>query len=438
MAHHYAEAGLPDAAIDYWQKAAERAIRTSAYAEAVKHITNGVDLLQQLPSTMTRMRQELEFQIALGGACIASKGYGASETGAAYARAYELSRLTEDASQLPKILAGRFVHYHVRADVHQAQLAANELLAFARGRRDAAGEMMAHRALGDSLLHVGDLRGASAHFEEALRILGPQSQPVFVGEDVRTAALAFLALCLALQGHVSAAEERSQEAITRARSLQDPHTVAFALSIGCRTKCLLLDHKGLVQDVDRLHALAIEHSLKFFQVRATIFRGWAMALEGRIAEGIALLQIGIEGTKAAGAQLMLPFHGAMLATAYQRTGRVEDGLTLIRNLLEMVERTGVRYMEAELYRVRAELLVSSSNLDEAEEALHRGLTVAREQEARIFEMRIATTLARIWRNQGHSSKARDLLAPICDWFGEIPLDTVDLKDAKGVLNILRK
>src|SRR5204863_5642517 len=120
------------------------------------------------------------------------------------ARAYELSRLSEDASQLPKILAGRAVHYHVRAEVHQEQLAANELLAFARGRRDATGEMMAHRALGDSLLHVGDLRGASAHFEEALRIRGPQSPPLFVGEDVRTAALAVLGLCLALQGHVSA------------------------------------------------------------------------------------------------------------------------------------------------------------------------------------------------------------------------------------------
>jgi len=436
VAHHYAEAGLPDAAIDYWQKAGERAVRTSAYVEAVKHITNGVTLLQQLPSTMTRLRQELEFQIALGGACIASKGWGVSETGAAYARAYELSRLTEDASQLPKILAGRFVHHHVRADVHQSQLAANELLAYSRGRRDAAGEMMAHRALGDSLLHVGDLRGASAHFEEALRILGPQSSPIFVGEDVRTAALAFLSFCLAFQGHVAAAEERWQEAITRARSLQDPHTVAFALSVRCRTKCLLLDHKGLVQDVDRFHALTIEHSLKFLQVIATNYRGWAMALEGRIAEGIALLQIGIEGLRAAGAQWHLLFHGTMLASAYQRTGRIEDGLTLIGNLLDVVERTGLRYTEAELHRVRAELLVSSANLDEAEEALHRGLTVAREQQARIFELRIATTLARIWHNQGHSSKARDLLAPICDWFGEVPL--ADLKDAKGVLDKLRE
>src|SRR5262249_18684525 len=139
VAHHFAEGGLPDAAIEYWHKAGERAVRTSAYVEAVKHITNGVGLLRQLPSTMTRMRQELEFQIALGGACIASKGYGGSETGAAYARAYELSRLTEDTSQLPKILAGRAVHYHVRADVHQEQLAANELLAIARERRDAAG-----------------------------------------------------------------------------------------------------------------------------------------------------------------------------------------------------------------------------------------------------------------------------------------------------------
>jgi predicted ATPase len=436
VAHHYAEAGLPDAAIDFWQKAGERTIRTSAYAEAVKHITNGVDLLQKLPSTITRMRQELEFQIALGGACIASKGWGASETGAAYARAYELSRLTEDTSQLPKILSGRFVHYHVRADVPQAQLAASELLAFARGQCDAAAEMMAHRALGDSLLHVGDLRGGRAHLEEAIGTLGPQSPPIIVGADVRTAALAFLSNCLAIQGYVSAAEERWQEAITRARLLQDPHTVAFALSTACRTKCLLRDHKGLVQYGDNLHALAIEHGLKHQQVSATTYRGWAMALEGRFAEAIAMLQIGIEGTKAAGAQWLLPFHGTMLATAYQRTSRVEDGVTLIGNLLEMVEQTGVRYMEAELYRVRAELLVSSSNLDEAEEALHGGLTIAREQRARTFELRIATTLARIWHNRGHSSKARDLLAPICDWFGEIEL--ADLNDAKEVLNSLRE
>jgi predicted ATPase len=194
-------------------------------------------------------------------------------------------------------------------------------------------------------------------------------------------------------------------------------------------KCLLLDHKGLVQDVDRLHAVAIEHSMKERQAQATNYGGWAMALEGRFAEGSALLELGIEGVKARGSPFNLPFHGAMLVTAYQRTGRVEDGLTMIGNLLEMVERTGVRYMEAELYRVRAELLVCSANIDDAEEALHRGLTIAREQQARIFEMRIATSLARIWRNQGRSSKARDLLAPICDWFGEIPL--ADLEDARG-------
>lgn len=436
VAHHFTEAGLADAAIDYWEKAAERTIRTSAYAEAVNHITNGVDLLRQLPSTMTRVRQELDFQIALGGACIASKGWTASETGAAYARAYELSRLTKDLARLPKILSGLFVHYHVRADVQQSQSAANELLAFARERCDAPAEMMAHRALGDSLLHVGDFGGARAHLEEALSILGPQSRPVYVGEDVRTAALVFLSLCLAFQGHVPAAEERSREAITRARSLQDPHTLAFALAVRCRTKCLLLDHKGLYEDVELLDALAIEHGLEFSQVLATNYRGWAKALEGRTAEAIALLQTGIEGVKAAGAQWHLLFHGSILATAYQRAGRIEDGLTLIGNLVEIVERTGVRYMEAELYRVRAELLVSSSNLDEAKATLHRGLTIAREQQARIFEMRIATALARIWRNQGHISKARDLLAPICGWFGGIPLR--DLEDANEVLRNMGK
>jgi hypothetical protein len=130
----------------------------------------------------------------------------------------------------------------------------------------------------------------------------------------------------------------------------------------------------------------------------------------RVANGIGLLETGIEGAKAAGGQFVLPLHGTMLATAYQRTGRVADGLTLIGNLLKMVERTGVQFMEAELYRVRAEPLLSA-NVDESEEALHRGLAIAREQQARIFEMRIATTLARIWRTQGHSSKAATYWRP---------------------------
>jgi class 3 adenylate cyclase/predicted ATPase len=436
VAHHYAAADLVDAAIDYWQKAAERTSRTSAYAESAKHLANAIALLQQLPSITMRQRRELGLQIALGSACIASKGWGASETGAAYARAHELSRLTGEASQLPKILAGRFVHYHTMGDVRQAQSPANELLAFAREQCDAAAEAMAHRALGDSLIHVGDLRSANAHLEEALRILGPHSPPLFVGEDVRTAALVFLSLCLALQGHVSAAEERLQEAIARARSLDHTFTVAFALNNACRIKCHLLDHRGLVQNLDLLHALATEHRIKFMQENAAIFRGWAMLLEGRIEEGSPLLKRSIEGDIVSRAQKNIPFHGAMLATAYQQTGLVEDGLTLIRRLLKMVERSGNRYVEAELYRVKAELLVSAAKNADAEEALQRGLAIARGQQARIYEIRIATTLAKLWRDRGQSAEAHSLLAPICDSFGKVSLR--DLEDANDVLHHLNK
>ena len=435
VAHHYAEAGLVDRAINYWQKAAERATGTSAYLEAVKHLSNGIALLQKLPSTKMRQRQELEFQIALGGACIASAGWGAHETGAAYARAHELSRLTEDVSHLPKILAGRFVYYHVRDDVDQSQSAANQLLVFARGRRDATAEAMAHRALGDSLVHVGDLRGANAHLEEALRLLGPQSPPLIVGEDVRTAALVFHSLCLALQGNVLASEERLQEAIERARSLDHAFTVVFALGNGCRIKCHLRDHKGLVTNIDHLRAFAEEHNLKFAQQRLTQYHAWSLLLEGRIEDGAPLLRESIEVDKATGALKNTPFNGAMLATAYQRASRFEDGLTLIKTLIEMVNRSGNRYVEAELYRVNAELLVSSARFAEAEEALHRALAIAREQQARIYEIRVATTLARIWRDEGRLSKARDLLAPICDWFGEAQL--ADLNDANILLNQLK-
>jgi tetratricopeptide (TPR) repeat protein len=436
VARHYAEAGLADEAVGYLAKAVERAVGASAYSEAINHIASGIDLLRQQPSTGARMCREMHFQIALGGACIASKGWTADQTGAAYNRAYELSRQTEDYSQLPKILAGRFVHYHVKGDVQEAQAAAYELLEYARKRRDDSAEMMAHRALGDSLLHVGEFRSARAHLEEALGNLGPRSQPVFVGEDVRTAAFTFLSLCLAFKGDVSEADERWREAIERARSLRDPHTIAFALAVRCRTNCLLLDHKGLSRNVEQLHDLATEHDLEFFKVLAKNYLGWTRVLENRTAEAIALLESGIEGVKSAGAQWHFLFHGSILASAYQRTGRIEDGLILITNLLETTERTGIRYMEADLYRVRAELLVSSSNLDEAEASLYRGLAVAREQQARIFELRIATALARLWRLQGHTSKARHLLAPIYASFGGISL--MDLKNATEVLHDLGK
>lgn len=434
VAHHFAEAGLSEAAINYWEKSAERAIRASAYSEAINHLSKGLDLLQQQPATIAQTCRELKLQVALGGACIASKGWTANETGAAYARAHELSRLTSDTTQLPKILSGRFVHHHVRGDVERSQLAARELLAFARDRRDAAAEMMAHRALGDSLLHVGDLQRAQTHLEEAIAILGSQPQPVFVGEDVGTAAYSFLSLCLSLQCRASAAEEHWQGAKTRARALNDPHTAAFALSVRCRTRCLFLDNEGLAEEMEQLHSLASEHDLRFSQVLATSYRGWAKAFEGRFEEAIETLQTGIEGIKAAGAQWHFLFHGPMLAIAYQRAGRADDGLTLIGDLLEISDRTGVRYMEAELYRVRAELLQASSNLVDAEAALRRGLAVAREQQARLFEVRISTVLARHWRILGHASKARTLLTPICDLFDELPVR--DLKEAKMELEKL--
>ena len=132
----------------------------------------------------------------------------------------------------------------------------------------------------------------------------------------------------------------------------------------------------------------------------------------------------------------MPFHGAMLASAYERIGRAEDGLTLIRSLLKMVERSGNRYVEAELYRVKAELLVSAAKNTDAEEALQRGLAIARGQQARIYEIRIATTLAKLWRDRGQSAKAHSLLAPICDSFGRVSLR--DLEDANDVLHHLNK
>ena len=324
------------------------------------------------------------------------------------------------------------------AEVDRAQEAARELLRLAEEQDDVAGQVMAHRALGDSLLHVGRLSPARAHLEEALSLFGRDALPVIVGEEIGVAALAFLSLCLAALGFPAAAAARSDEALERARrKMRHPHTLAFALNVDCRLQWILRNPRRLQESSEELSLLAAEHRLKYIGAQGAVYRGCALALAGRFAEAVFLLEEGVAGVRATGAVWLLPFNRSALVIAYQRTGSLEEARSVLDEALELMRQTRVEWNKAELQRLEADLtlLAAVPNLDLAEASLRQAITTAQQQGAKWWELRAATNLARLWYHQGRRAEAGDVLVPIYSWFTE-GFDTPDLKEAKALLDEL--
>ena len=441
LAHHFGNAGLIEKAVSYWQEAGERSKARSAMAEAIRQMRKALDLLSQLPDTPKRQRTELELQLALGGALIAATGHATDETGHAYARARRLCELLNDAPHLLKALWGEFVHYHVRAEVNRSHRAAEELLDLAGQQNDTAALVAGHRAVGDSWLHRGELDSARAHLERGLTLYDPAQQrslTVLFAENARVAMLSFLSLTLGLLGFAEQARLRSTEALAEARELSHPISLAFALSVACRLHFVLAEPRTVLRRAEELIALTTEQRFAFFLAMGTTYRGWTLVEAGDAQAGMDWLRRGIDGFRASGAAWILPFYLAQLATAHAKMGQPEVGLGQLSEALALTEKSGVRWFEAELYRRRGELLRTAhpGATAEVEADFHRAITIARQQDAKLWELRAAASLARLWRDQERPDAARVLLAPVYGWFTE-GFETLDLQEAKALLDELR-
>jgi class 3 adenylate cyclase/predicted ATPase len=441
LAHHFGNAGLIEKAVAYWQEAGERSKARSAMAESIRQMRKALDLLSQLPDTPKRQRTELELQLSLGGALIAATGHATDETGHAYARARRLCEMLNDTPHLLKALWGEFVHYHVRAEVNRSHRAAEELLDLAGQQNDTAALVAGHRAVGDSWLHRGQLDSARAHLERGLALYDPAQQrslTVLFAENARVAMLSFLSLTLGLLGFANQARLRSTEALAEARELSHPISLAFALSVACRLHFVLAEPRTVLRRAEELIALTTEQRFAFFLAMGTTYRGWTLVEAGDAQVGMDWLRRGIEGFRASGAAWILPFYLTQLAIAHAKMGQPEVGLGQLSEALALTEKSGVRWFEAELYRRRGELLRTAhpSATAEAEADFHRAITIARQQDAKLWELRAAASLARLWRDQERADEARGLLAPVYGWFTE-GFETLDLQEAKALLDELR-
>ena len=440
LAHHCTNAGLIEKAIPYWLVAGQQALARSASVEAIVQMQKGLDLLGDLADNIERDRHELKLQLALGGALIAVNGYAAERIGTTYVRAHQLCEKLHDTSGLYRALWGEFVHHHVRAETEQSHRAANELLRLAEREHDKTGQLAGHRAMGDSLLHLGRSVAARVHLERGVALsdtLERRSITSLFAEDARVASLSFLSLALAVLGFVDQALARDGEALREARNLSHPISLAFALATTCRLHSVLRDERMVGQFAEELIALTTEQSFAFFLSTGMINRGRALLEKGESTLGMELLQSGIAGFKASGAVWTLPLHLAKMATAYRKVGRTAEGIGQLSTALTITRSTGVRWYEAELHRLLGELLltVAGNDNDEVESHFWEAITCARHQEAKLFELRASVDLARLWTRQDKRAKARDLLAPIYGWFTE-GFNTSDLREARELLATL--
>jgi predicted ATPase len=251
----------------------------------------------------------------------------------------------------------------------------------------------------------------------------------------QTTSQGFLGTVLFCLGLPDQALAQTNAAIAEARRLGHPFTLALSLSLGARLLSLLGDNAALDEQSGEMVAVATEQGFPYFRPLGAIYRGLVEVKNGNVAEGIHLLRSGSAAYRATGAVVVMPHYMALLAGAYEVAGQIEEATTLLDNDLQLVEKTGERWCAAELHRRKGELLLRQGQSEAAEELYRQALSIAREQEAKLWELRVAVSLARLHRVQGRRAEARDLLAPVYGWFTE-GFDTPDLKEAKTLLDEL--
>jgi len=365
----------------------------------------------------------------------AVKGYAAPETGDAYARARELWEQLGAPAEFLRVPFGQSLYHMNRGELDLALRFDEDLLHLSRQRNDSDGLFLSHQSIGRNLLFSGKFALSRSHLEETLARYDPISDLRLIphaGSSPQAAAQAFLGNVLFCLGYPDQALARSNASIAVARSLDHPPSLAISLSTGSRLLSLVGDSATLDERAAELIAVAIEQGFPYWRALGTAYRGWVTVKNGDVTEGISSLRIGSAAYRATGSEAWLPHIIGLLAGACDIAGQGGEALALLDEALQIVERTGERWFAAELNRHKGQLLLRQGRPEAAEELYRKALSIALDQEAKLWELRAAVSLAQLRRDQGRSAEARDLLAPVYGWFTE-GFDTADLKDAKALL-----
>jgi predicted ATPase/DNA-binding winged helix-turn-helix (wHTH) protein len=458
LAVHFEQGGVDRKAIHYLQQAGENAVRCSAYQEATSHFTKGLELLKTFPDTPTRTQQELLLLKTLGPALMAAKGYAAPDVAQAYTRARELCQQVRETPRLLSVLLGLETYYAIRAQLQTARELGEQCLPLAQRMHDLPRLLQTHFGLEMALFHLGEFALAREHFEQSVALYQRQKHGSHrtLLQDPGVACLSYAALVLWSLGYPEQALKRSYEALTLAHELSHPFSLAVALNWTAWFHQYRREEQLTQERAEAEIALASEQGFPFWTAWGTIHRGWALAEQGQEEEGLMQIHQGLAAYQAMGSELVRPWFLALLAEAYGKEGQTEEGLAVLAEALDAVDKSGERFCEAELYRLKGQLTLQqqckvqnpeckipntqhptpSTHAEAvAETCFLKAIGIARKQQAKSWELRATTSLARLWQKQGKQHEARSTLSEIYNWFTE-GFDTKDLQGAKALLQEL--
>ena len=449
LARHCTEAGLIEKAAALWGEAGQRSLERSALAEAAEQLTRALAQIASLPATPALRREQIKLQVALITPLIHVKGYAAQETKAAAERARLLIEQAEALGEPPEdqlllfsVLYGFWAANIVAFNGDICRDLAAQFLALADKQGTTVPLLMAHRVMGISLVYTADIAEARSHLEQAIALYDPAEHRPLTSRfvtDARTHALSYQSWTLWFLGYPDAARAVLHRAISDAREIAQAATLMHTLTFTCFTRIFCGNYAAAKAQADELVTLSEEKNSLYWKSLGMVLQGFLSALTGKATDTVRMISSGITAYRSTGATNLMLLPLSYLARAYAELGQFDDAQRCIREAMTAVETTKAKWCEAEVNRVAGEiaLMSMSPEPDAAKAAAHfeRALAVARQQQARSWELRAAMSLARLWRDQGKPQQARDLLAPVYGWFTE-GFDTRDLKEAEALLEEL--
>ena len=453
LAHHFTRAGLTDAAIEWWGKAGDHALRRSAFQEAISHLGKAIEMADKSGDDASRSvtaassdearnagptpKRRLKVQISYGQALLHARGYSAPVTAAAFARALELTAGIDAPSERFSIYFGLWAGSFVRGELAPLREITEIMLREAEARPGSPEACNAVRLSGNVNWFAGNFVEARTQLERALAMFDPLRDvdlTIRFAQDLGVAITMFLAFVLWALGEFDRMRQVVDDTLTRVKHVGHIGTTVYALNGCALLEMMRRDPAAAIPYVEKVIDLARTHQLPMFAAWGAFAEAWSRKCLDGGNTGLDDMRNGIAACRAQGNGLFMPALATALAEAEAQAGEIEPALATIDAVIADTERNGQRWFEAETYRIRGEILLrhDPANTAPAEEAFTTAIAIAQKQRARTFELRAVMSMARLWRDQGKRQQARDLLAPIYEW-STGDLDTLDLKEAKVLL-----
>ena len=444
IAHHFTEAGLDDLAIEWWGKAGDQALRRSAFQEAIAHLGKAIAMADKLGGgkAADASNQNRQLHVAYGNALIATRGYGAPETTQAFAIARQSTTGDKDAPERLAADYGLWVGSLVRGELSAMRIRAADFLRDVAAGPDSAEAGVAHRVLGVTHWFAGEYANAHDNLERALALFQPARDDDLAfrfGQDAGVTAMLWFALTLWPLGRVERAASLVADAQARVAGLTHIQTHMFGKLAAALFALMRGDLSQTDSNASELGHLARDSGLDFFNPQRVILDGWVKAQSGMPVEGLEDMHRGVELAREQNVRVFDGLYKATLAEAEARAGDTASALSILDEALATSERTGHRTFDAELHRVRGEMLLKRdpATAAPAEEALLTAIAVSKRQATRSFELRATLSLAKLYQSTGRPADAHAVLAPALEGFGPTP-EMPEIAEAQTLLAALAK